>query len=913
MAEGGLLTGNFADKPFPLLLVEIKDASTSGVLIAQKGEIVKRVFFRSGEPVVCRSNVKKELLGEILCRRGVLSRAQLDEAILESKKESLDNFGQILVRKGFVSPQELYAKSKYQFISILFSLFAWEEGSYSFEEKDVESAIPTTLPRFHLQFTKLISEGIRLLKKEDLLDRLLGDPGQVVQRSLLEIPSEDLSFKGQEQALLEAMGSGKSIEALAASGVLDPFATKKIVYALSCLGTVVLQPAATAVDDAPVAAVLADIASEETLPPLEESSLSSMISEMQVDESDAGVPAEMPVTDEALEELSVSQIADEGLDVDELFTPSEETSGAASEFDDATEKIDAAVAQAGETLAEESVPSAEEVAPESLSDASAEAAATTGDEAMEETFSPAAIDEALISEAAGEAPGAPSAESLGREPAPDETGVPAAMDDDLASLEAVRASTAPEPSEEQEPEPLPTEEVATAAKAVEQEPEEVEAKREEEPPFTLKYRRSHRPARKGLPLLIGALLGGIALLSGGIAYYYSQRSDGAATKTPGASEQAQTLVPTGETKTAAQIIEELAAEGVGKEQVPGMETSKTGEPDQPTAPGSEGTIVSGPGIKIVVGSEEASQRGTASETAGPPAAPSGSEAGAAAESAKADAETEAPVAAATDTAPTKPEPSEESTAETVAVAKAVPSEGSKPPTGAAVTVPKEAASEAVTAEPAPAAPPGEEKSPPAVPAEAPEQKTVTAKVEAPAEPAPAAPPGEEKRPPAVPAEAPEQKAVTAKVEAPAVPPTSAKPAETVAKSVALPVKPLQDWGTYYDKGLASFKDGNLKTAFATWADVIRAAPREAFSIQIELTSYLSYASKDLEAALPNEKVFIVLTALNDKPVYKVLCGIYPDEETAEKALAGLSPYLKAQKPLVVSLVRLKEKLAKYQR
>jgi septal ring-binding cell division protein DamX len=52
----------------------------------------------------------------------------------------------------------------------------------------------------------------------------------------------------------------------------------------------------------------------------------------------------------------------------------------------------------------------------------------------------------------------------------------------------------------------------------------------------------------------------------------------------------------------------------------------------------------------------------------------------------------------------------------------------------------------------------------------------------------------------------------------------------------------------------------------------------------------------------------VTTLLKDKAAYKVLCGIYEDRNKAEKALQNLSPYLKAQKPALVKVDRLKQKL-----
>jgi len=93
-----------------------------------------------------------------------------------------------------------------------------------------------------------------------------------------------------------------------------------------------------------------------------------------------------------------------------------------------------------------------------------------------------------------------------------------------------------------------------------------------------------------------------------------------------------------------------------------------------------------------------------------------------------------------------------------------------------------------------------------------------------------------------------------------------------------------------------------------WADLVRSAPDPSFTIQIEITSYLNFASKDIEEASKEEKVFILNALFNDKPAYKVFCGIYKDRSEAEASLQKLSPYLKAQKPVVISVERVRNKL-----
>jgi len=119
---------------------------------------------------------------------------------------------------------------------------------------------------------------------------------------------------------------------------------------------------------------------------------------------------------------------------------------------------------------------------------------------------------------------------------------------------------------------------------------------------------------------------------------------------------------------------------------------------------------------------------------------------------------------------------------------------------------------------------------------------------------------------------------------------------------------LPSWNDLYAKGLVNFKNGNLKSAMKDWADLVRSAPDPSFTIQIEITSYLNFASKDIEEASKEEKVFILNALFNDKPAYKVLCGIYKDRSEAEASLQKLSPYLKAQKPVVISVERVRNKL-----
>jgi hypothetical protein len=726
MAEDLTLNGTFKEKAFPQLLVDIHKWGRTGILLAQKGEIVKRVFFQDGEPIASRSNVRKELLGEILCARGKISRAQLDEVILESNKDSGDNFGQIITKKGMLSQDELYANSKYQFISILFSLFSWEEGTYSFEDEEPSGLIPPGFPRFHVKFSKLLSEGLRLVKKEGIIDRIVGRTNQVIRFADLPYESGELSFQGEDRGVFEALAEGMTIQELMGSVSLDPLMVKKILYAFSSLEIIRIQAPVEPGEEKEKkemkeAAVPPTEPVQEEIPALDQSSLASVMDELMPEE--AAAEEGLPSFHEETEPLETAEFPLE--ETEEGFaTPSEE-GAEEEESPEVLDIIQSAVEEAGEVPPEEA----------------AEEAPAEEEETFGEEIAP--IEEEIITPSMEEQ-GMPQAEGEAEE-------IPHEREEDVtASVEAKTEVGAeekallPEKEEEEEKEPLTAAEEAVLADVVEKaageipgeregEVKEAEQEKEAAPLKVVKKKKSK------IPVLVGSVLAVAVIAFGGMIWFYKMN----------------------------------VGEFLG-EFLPGFPAIHK---EQPTAKP----------VETLTPKNILQQPATENAT---PEVPQ-----------------QAPPAAAQGAGETAPETVTESATEST--------------------------------------PPSSEKAPPAEVAE-----------------------------------------------------TKAPPSQ----------EPLENWEKNYSAGLASFNTGNLESAFKSWSDVIRNAPDDAYSIQIELTSYINYAARDIKEGGGDHKIFVVETTLNDKPVYKVLCGIYPDKEAAQAAFQDLSSYLKAQKPSIVPMRRLKARL-----
>ena len=814
------LSGTFHQKPFPLLLVDLKEAGVTGVLLARKDAIEKKIFFLNGEPVACRSNRKKELLGEILRARGKISRAQLDEVILETKKEKANNFGEILLEKKFVTPDELYANTKYQFVSILFSLFAWEDGSYSFQEREASGLIPPGLPHFYVKFSKLISEGVRVIRDEAFVDRILGGDEQFVKKTDLAIPSGDLSFGGADQVVLNVLEERMMVKNVAAAAGLESGKVKRILFALSSLGAVELGAPGSLLDPDAVAAALTG---GEERGSAEDGAPRSPV----VTEEPGEVRADGPARSWPLSETGPPETGGPGLRMEEESLPSFESQQepeAAGQFKTDTGSEAPTQGTESELPISDKIEAAVEKTKASL------AGPAEGETPLEEALAAAAAEErgGVVSPEDGPAAGVPlepEGEALG---AKEEEESPFARAMTTAGAGAILQG-APEKGDM---------EGAEVSKEIDA-PGTAEPKiGDETAPEPAAAEGARLPEVKDIkkksPMAVPALAGlGVLLIGLALVYFLKGR-----TPEPPASPSVM-VQPEGAAKSPADIIRELAKEGVGEEsaQVTGAAEQVA---RQEAAPAIQKKAASP--TEKAVSLDAADKDGVKGE--------------------KLAAGLSHPDVKATAPIPEAVLPP----AEKIADAKAVP-EAAKPE---AVAKPVEPTAEKPSQEEArkvPAADSKGEVEPPAVPPAAKEDQTA--------------------------ATAPE-KEVSSKAP---------------VKAAAASAPPVQGpWEEHYVRGLNMFSDGNLEAAFKAWSDTVRSAPDQAYAIQIELTSYLSYAARDIKEAAPDEKVFIVKATLNSKEYYKVLCGFYPDKAAAQQAFRVLTPYLKAQKPYLVRAIRLKPDL-----
>ena len=113
----------------PSLITAFFQTRETGELGVQRGKVKKVVYFEGGMPVFALSNLLSDRLGQFLVRTGKIRPEQLADVALMAQ-QTKRRTGDILVERGLLRDTERLYYVGQQVKAIIYSLFAWEEGTY---------------------------------------------------------------------------------------------------------------------------------------------------------------------------------------------------------------------------------------------------------------------------------------------------------------------------------------------------------------------------------------------------------------------------------------------------------------------------------------------------------------------------------------------------------------------------------------------------------------------------------------------------------------------------------------------------------------------------------------------------------------------------------------------------------------
>ncbi|MFA5515097.1 MAG: DUF4388 domain-containing protein [Desulfuromonadales bacterium] len=170
-AEGGegtvILAGRLGEIPVVDLLSFCNMFRKTGVLRFEFLGGSKNLYFQQGEIVSATSTFVEEDIGEVLLGMGMVARDVLQKARSFNAGAKL---GGLLVENGVLEAKDLWLATRQQAEAIVFHLFSFSEGSFSFLHRSLQEE---EVLRLSMGTQNLIMEGLRRVDEQALFMRRL--------------------------------------------------------------------------------------------------------------------------------------------------------------------------------------------------------------------------------------------------------------------------------------------------------------------------------------------------------------------------------------------------------------------------------------------------------------------------------------------------------------------------------------------------------------------------------------------------------------------------------------------------------------------------------------------------------------------------------------------------------------------
>ncbi|HUS67596.1 MAG TPA: response regulator [Kofleriaceae bacterium] len=157
--------GDLAERSLPAVLLDLWEAEATGRLSLRRGKVAKEVDLVVGHPRSVASNVRDETLGHFLLARGVINKAQHDEAMNRAATQK-EKVGSALIAIGALTTQDLIQQLTAQARFKLMRALRWNDGSWSFQPS------AQTASGFHGEALEMLSVVLRGLKRTASIEPL---------------------------------------------------------------------------------------------------------------------------------------------------------------------------------------------------------------------------------------------------------------------------------------------------------------------------------------------------------------------------------------------------------------------------------------------------------------------------------------------------------------------------------------------------------------------------------------------------------------------------------------------------------------------------------------------------------------------------------------------------------------------
>jgi tetratricopeptide (TPR) repeat protein len=227
------IRGSLKEASLPDVLQLLSMGKKSGCLSVTHRNNFGSIFFDKGRISYASIVNRRDRLGDILVKSGVLAQSQLDDAIAMQDKARGKRLGELLVEQQMISRDDLHAQIRIQIEEAVYYLFTWAEGTFNFES-DIRPEEQDFLVSINPE--SLLLEGARRVDEWSLIEKKVPSFDIVFEVDRRKVSEMDAKLTGEQRALLPLIDGRRDVATLVDDSGLVEFEVGKALFGLATAG-----------------------------------------------------------------------------------------------------------------------------------------------------------------------------------------------------------------------------------------------------------------------------------------------------------------------------------------------------------------------------------------------------------------------------------------------------------------------------------------------------------------------------------------------------------------------------------------------------------------------------------------------------------------------------------------------------
>ena len=227
------IRGSLREASLPDVLQLLAMGKKTGCLSVTHRNQFGTIHFERGRISHATIVNRRDRLGDLLVKHGLVSPQALDAAIAAQAADPQRRIGDLLVAAGHIRREQLHEYLKHQIEEAVYLLFTWTQGTFTFEPDVVPDPQDVTVS---ISPESLLLEGARRVDEWSLIEKKIPSLDIVFSLDREHLTESNVDVTAEQEVVIPLIDGRRDVSAIIEESGLDDFEVGKALFGLASAG-----------------------------------------------------------------------------------------------------------------------------------------------------------------------------------------------------------------------------------------------------------------------------------------------------------------------------------------------------------------------------------------------------------------------------------------------------------------------------------------------------------------------------------------------------------------------------------------------------------------------------------------------------------------------------------------------------